>query len=49
MNKEVKMNVYRFDPNKDKEGKFQEFTVPVEEGMVVLDAVFFSHFLSFLG
>ena len=39
MNKEVKMNVYRFDPSKDKEGKFQEFTVPVEEGMVVLDAV----------
>ena len=39
MNKEVKMNVYRFDPNKDKEGKFQEFNVPVEEGMVVLDAV----------
>ena len=39
MNKEVKINVYRFDPKKDKEGTFQEFTVPVEEGMVVLDAV----------
>ncbi len=36
---EATLKVYRFDPEKDKEGRFQEFKVPVQEGMVVLDAI----------
>ncbi len=39
MTKEITLSIYRFDPSRDKEGKFQDFKVPVTEGMVVLDAV----------
>ncbi len=39
MTDSVILSVYRQDPSKDKEGKFQDFEVPVKEGMVVLDAV----------
>ncbi|MCL4381717.1 succinate dehydrogenase/fumarate reductase iron-sulfur subunit [Candidatus Marsarchaeota archaeon] len=35
----IKIRIYRKDPEKDAKGYFQEFDVPVEEGMVVLDAV----------
>lgn len=36
---EIKIRVYRRDPENEADGHFQEFAVPVEEGMVVLDAI----------
>jgi succinate dehydrogenase subunit B (EC 1.3.5.1) len=39
MSKEINLSVYRFDPENEKEGHFQDFAVPVQEGMVVLDAI----------
>ena len=38
-NNKIKIRIYRKDPEKDAKGFFQEFDVPIEEGMVVLDAV----------
>jgi succinate dehydrogenase / fumarate reductase iron-sulfur subunit len=35
----VKISVFRQDPSVDKEGRYQDYEVPAEEGMVVLDAV----------
>ena len=35
----VKISIYREDPAKGEAGRFQEFDVPVREGMTVLDAV----------
>ncbi len=37
--KSVKISVYREDPTTGEKGHFQEFDVPVKEGMVVLDAI----------
>jgi succinate dehydrogenase / fumarate reductase iron-sulfur subunit len=35
----VKVSVFRRDPSLEKEGRFVDYEVPVEEGMVVLDAM----------
>ncbi|EQD48249.1 succinate dehydrogenase and fumarate reductase iron-sulfur protein [mine drainage metagenome] len=37
--KAVKISVYRHDPSASKTGSYQDFDVPVQEGMVVLDAI----------
>ena len=37
--KTVKLRIYRRDPKKESSGRFVEYEAPVEEGMVVLDAV----------
>ncbi|GGM73839.1 fumarate reductase iron-sulfur subunit [Thermogymnomonas acidicola] len=37
--REVTLSIFRFDPEKDKEGRFVDYKVPTVEGMVVLDAV----------
>ncbi len=39
MSEDVKIKVFRFDPETEKEGKFVEYSVPKVDGMVVLDAV----------
>lgn len=39
MTPKATINVNRFDPDVDKEPRFQDFEVPVEVGMVVLDAI----------
>ena len=35
----LKISVYRRDPATENEGKYVDYDVPVEEGMVVLDAM----------
>ncbi|MCL5407782.1 MAG: succinate dehydrogenase/fumarate reductase iron-sulfur subunit [Candidatus Thermoplasmatota archaeon] len=35
----ITVSVYRHDPSSEKEGRFVDYDVPVEEGMVVLDAM----------
>ncbi|MDE1870892.1 MAG: succinate dehydrogenase/fumarate reductase iron-sulfur subunit [Candidatus Micrarchaeota archaeon] len=35
----IKMRVYRQDPEKDSSGRYEEYAVQVEEGMVVLGAI----------
>ena len=35
-----KLRVFRYDPTKDSEGYYQEYTIPVEKGMTVLAALF---------
>ncbi|WP_393971772.1 succinate dehydrogenase/fumarate reductase iron-sulfur subunit [Oxyplasma meridianum] len=37
--KDVKLSIFRQDPETEKEGRFVEYTIPYVEGMVVLDAV----------
>lgn len=37
--KSITLSVYRQDPSIESEGKFVDYDVPVEEGMVVLDAM----------
>ena len=37
--KKVWLEIYRYDPKTDREAGFRKYRVPVEEGMVVLDAV----------
>ncbi len=37
--KELTINIFRMDPAVDNAGKYKKFNVPVQEGMVVLDAV----------
>lgn len=37
--KEIKIEVYRHDPSFSKGGEFRSYSVPHEEGMVVLDAI----------
>lgn len=39
MPEEVKFNIHRFDPDKDKEAITKEYTVPLKEGMTVLDGL----------
>lgn len=35
----IKLKIYRHDPEKERTGSYMEYTVPEEEGMVVLEAV----------
>ncbi len=37
--KKISLGIYRQDPSADRKGKIVKYRVPVEEGMVVLDAV----------
>lgn len=39
--KEIKFKIFRFDPSKDKKPYFKEYSVPVKEGMTVLDALIY--------
>ncbi len=38
--RKVTLKIYRFNPEKDKEGYFQEFTVEAVKGMTLLEALF---------
>jgi succinate dehydrogenase / fumarate reductase iron-sulfur subunit len=38
----IKLVVQRFDPEKDKEPRFEEFSVPYRKGMTVLDAILYA-------
>ncbi len=49
---EVNIKVYRFDPSKDKKPYYQDYIIPYEEGMKVIDALIYiseeiDHTLSF--
>lgn len=37
---DILFNVFRFDPDKDKEPRFQEYKVPNRKGLTVLDALY---------
>lgn len=41
MSKKAKFNIFRFDPDNEKEPRFQLFEIPYREGMTVLDALFY--------
>ncbi|HKJ66517.1 MAG TPA: succinate dehydrogenase iron-sulfur subunit [bacterium] len=38
---EVKFKVFRFDPEKEKRHRFEEYAVPVNSGMTVLDGLYY--------
>lgn len=37
---ELVLNVFRFDPEEDREGYFRRYVIPFKDGMTVLDALF---------
>ena len=37
--KTINIKVFRFDPNKDKKTRYQEYAVPLTEGMSAMDAL----------
>ncbi|MFQ5761981.1 MAG: 2Fe-2S iron-sulfur cluster-binding protein, partial [Candidatus Bathyarchaeia archaeon] len=39
MNKDAVLRIYRHDPTRDAEGRFETYSVPHEEGLSVLVAI----------